>query len=99
MRGPDVFGQVGAAGEQQLAVIPAARGAQRLAAAAGRRRAARRRRAVTVEHGRRGAAAGRRALHVHQSAADTEENTHTHYDKFLTKMSTCRHIKDGTDPE
>lgn len=73
MCGSDVFGQVGAAGKQQLAVIPAACVAQRLAP---RRRWAAPRNCtstMTVEHGRGGATAGRSALHVHQGAADTGE--------------------------
>lgn len=79
----NVFSQVGAAGELQLAVIPAARVAQRLAPR--RRRAAPRRRspAVTVEHGRCGAPAGGRALHVHQGAADTGEKTEKNTFTFL----------------
>ncbi len=77
MRGSDVFSQVWAAGKQQLAVIPAAGVAQRLRPC--RRRAAPRHHAptVTVKHGWGGAPAGRRALHVHQGAADTG----THYEK------------------
>lgn len=75
MRGPDVFGQVGAAGELQLTLIPAARVAQRLAPCWCRAVPHHRATAVAVEHGGGGAAAGRCALHVHQGAADTAKRT------------------------
>lgn len=91
MCGSDVFGQVGAAGKQQLAVIPAACVAQRLAP--------RRRWAapwnctstVTVEHGRGGATAGRSALHVHQGAADTGE--HTRQEEDVRKSQKVQYIQ------
>lgn len=79
MRGPDVFGQVGAAGKLQLALVPAARVAQRLGPRGSRgtahhcAAAAAPATAVAVEHGRGGAAAGRRALHVHEGTADAAE--------------------------
>ena len=69
MCGSDVFCQVGAAGEQQLAVVPAAGVAQRLAPPHCCGSAARPP-TVTIECGRGGAPAGRSAVHVHQGAAD-----------------------------
>lgn len=75
MCGSDVLSQVWAAGELQLAVVPAARVAQRLSPRRCRAAARHGAPAVAVEHGRRGATAGRRALHVHQGAADTGGHT------------------------
>lgn len=71
MHGSDVFSQVRAAGEVQLAVIPAAGVAQRLAPGLGRAATRHRAAPMAVEHSRGGAAAGRCALHVHQGGADT----------------------------
>lgn len=86
MCGPDVFGKVGAAGKLQLALIPAARVAQRLAPR-GRRAAPHHcTTAVTVEHGRGGATTGRCALHVHQGAADAAECTHTQQKEDIRKI-------------
>lgn len=92
MCGSDVFGQVGAAGKQQLAVIPAACVAQRLAP---RRRWAAPRNCtstMTVEHGRGGATAGRSALHVHQGAADTGEHTRQEEDVRKKPESTVHTV-------
>lgn len=71
VRGADVLGQVGAAGEQQLAVVPAAGVAQGLAACSCSA-------AVAVQHCRGGAATGHGALHIYESAANTGVKTSTH---------------------
>lgn len=85
MRGPDVFGQVGAAGELQLAQIPAARVAQRLAPCWCRAVPHQCATAVAVEHGGGGAATGRCALHVHQGAADTAKRTRENKDTAMAE--------------
>lgn len=80
MHGPDVLGQVGAAGELQLTLIPAARVAQRLAPRWCRAVPHHRTAAVAVEHGGGGAATGCCALQVHQGAADTAKGTRQNKD-------------------
>lgn len=62
---PDVLGQVGAGAEALRAAVPAAGVGHGLGG--GRAGAA-----LAVHHDRGGAAAGHRALHLHQGAADTE---------------------------
>lgn len=85
MCGPDVFRQVGAAGELQLTLIPAARVAQRLAPRWCRAIPHHGATAVAVEHGGGGAAAGRCALHVHQGAADTATRTRQNKDTVMAE--------------
>lgn len=87
MCGSDVFSQVGAAGKQQLAVVPAACVAQRLPSRWHRAAPGHGAPAVTVEHGRGGATAGRRALHVHQGAADTGARARAHKEKTLARQN------------
>lgn len=66
MHAPDVLSQVWAGGKEELALVPAAGVCHTLTHRRGGSA-----RAVPVHHGRCGAPAGRCALHVHQSTADT----------------------------
>lgn len=95
MCGPDVLGQVGTAGKLQLTVVPAAGVAKRLPTGSRRATPHWHAAAVTVEQGRCGATAGRRALHVHQRAADAAEVQNTRVKRCNTAAEFMLEFKYG----
>jgi len=84
MCGSDVLSQVGAVGEQHLAVVPAAGVAQRLAPCRCWAAHCCHASTVTVEHGRGWATAGSCTVHVHYGWADAGKWTQESFSLVLS---------------